>query len=258
MPSGELIFANVLDIRQRGAEGDMANGLVYVLSLPARAFPFTVVRDWKAPTGYLAEEVQLTAPSNRVAYTVGPRPAYMLGTMDLTHFETVVEDAVFEELGGYVASFMLDGEVLGQTEFQVVLQAAPEKLPKEFEDGLKKADVIWAGVEYEGREVTAPVWFVYRNGKIYLLSSIEPSLEEQSVPGLPDAEELVVVTRRKYRDTRLDRFHASVRILEGEEWEQVAQLLVDRRRSRAGPPGDAINRWRGTCAVAELTPIVPA
>jgi hypothetical protein len=256
MPSGELVFANVLDVRQREAEGDLVDGLVYLLSVPARALPFAVLRDWKAPTGYLAEEVQLIAPSGRVAYKIGPRPRRLLGSMDLTRFEDVVGDAVLEELGIYVASFLLGGELLGQTEFQVVLQAAPEKYGKEIEDGFKKSDVAWIGVEYQGRDVAVPAWFVYRNGKIYVLSSIEPSLDEQSIPGLPDAKDLVVVTRRKYRDTALSRFYAAARLLEGPEWEQAAKLLADRRRDRHGPPGDAIKRWRGTCVIAELTPIL--
>jgi hypothetical protein len=258
VPAGELIFANVLDVRQRAAEGEMANGLVYLLTVPSRALPFAVLRDWKAPTGYLPEEVRLVAPSGRVVYRIGPQPRWLIGSMDLTRFETVVDEATFRELGIHVASFVLAGEVLGETEFQVVLQAAPQKFGQEVEDGLKKSDVIWAGVEHQGKEVTAPVWFVYRQGKIYLLSSREPSLTEQTVPGIPDATELLVVTRRKYRDTSLERFRAAVRILEGPEWDQAAALLADRRRDRHGPPGEAIKQWRGSCVIAELTPLVPA
>jgi hypothetical protein len=255
MPVGELIFANVLDVRQRAAEGDMADGLVYLLSVPARALPFVVIRDWKAPTGYLEEEVQLIAPSGKVAYRIGPMVRRLLGTMDLTRYEDVVQDATLEEIGTYLASFLLGGELLGQTEFQVVIQA-PDKLPKEVEDGLRKSDVAWIGVEYQGKDVAVPAWFVYRNGKIHVLSSKEPTLDEQSIPGLPDATELVVITRRKYRDTSLGRFHAAVRILQGQEWEEAAKLLADRRRDRHGPPEEAIKRWRGTADIAELTPLV--
>jgi hypothetical protein len=258
VPAGELIFANVLDVRQRAAEGDMAGGLVYLLALPARALPFSVIRDWKAPTGYVPEEVQLIAPTGKVTHRIGPAAKRMLGSMDLTRIEDTVEDAFFEELGVYLASFLLAGEVLGQTEFQVVLQAAPPKLTPEVEDGLKKSDIAWMGVEYEGKDVVVPAWFVYRNSKIYVLSSIEPSLDEQSIPGLPDERELLVITRRKYRDTSLGRYHAAVRLLEGPEWDQAAALLADRRRDRHGPPGEAIKRWKGSCAIAELTPIVPA
>ncbi len=236
MPAGELIFANVLDVRQRAAYGEGADGLVYVLGIPARALPFAMIRDWKTPTGYLSEEVQLIAPSGEVAYTTGPVTQRFLGSMDLTRFDEVIDDAVFREVGVHLASFLLDGEVLGQTEIQVVLQAPSQKLPKEFEDGLKKSDVAWMGVEYQGKDVAVPVWFVYRNGKIYVLSSIEPSLVEQSVPGLPDAKEIVVITRRKYRDTSLGRFHAAVRLLEGPEWDEIAGLLADRRPASASSP----------------------
>ena len=258
MPAGELIFANVLDVRQRAAEGDLADGLVYTVAPGARVFPFAVIRDWKTPTGTIAEEVQLIAPSGDVAHRVGPKPTWMYGSMDLTRVQDIVEDASFEELGVYVASFLLAGEVLGQTEFQVVLQAAPEKLPKDIEDGLRKSDVIWVGVEYQGRDVTIPAWFVYRNGKIYVLSSLQPSLQEQTVPGLPDAKEAVIITRRKYRETSLDRFKAAVRILDGPEWGQAAALLADRRRSRVGTPADRVKAWQGSCAIAELTPLVSA
>jgi hypothetical protein len=256
VPSGELIFANVLDLRQRAAESDMANGLVYLLGLPARALPFVILRDWKTPTGYLPEEVHLVAPSGDVVHRLGPKARYFYGSMDLTHFEDVVDDAVFDQAGTHLASFILDGEVLGQTEFQVVLQAAPEKLPKEVEDGLRKSDVAWMGVEYEGKDVTIPAWFVYKGGKIYVLSSTEPSLDEQTIPGLPDTTDLVVITRRKYRDTSLQRFRANARVLEGLEWDEAAKLLADRRRDRHGPPEQAISRWRGKCAIAELTPMI--
>jgi hypothetical protein len=218
--------------------------------------PFSIVRDWKVPTGYLPEEVQLVAPNGQVVYELGPTARFFFGSMDLTRFDHTIEDAVFEHVGPYLASFLLDGEVLGQTEFQVVLQAAPDKLPKDVEDGFKKSDVVWMGVEYEGKDVTVPAWFVYRNGKIYVLSSREPSLEEQTIPGLPEAHDLVVITRRKYRDTSLQRIHVAARLLEGPEWEEGAKLLADRRRDRHGPPEDAIKRWRDSCAIAELTPVL--
>jgi len=67
-----------------------------------------------------------------------------------------------------------------------------------------------------------------------------------------------VISRRKGRDSALERFRAVSRVLDGDEWEQAAILLADRRRSRHGSPQESIERWRGTCAIAELTPLVPA
>jgi hypothetical protein len=72
------------------------------------------------------------------------------------------------------------------------------------------------------------------------------------------AKEMVVVTRRKLRETSLEEFAVAPRSLEGSEWEEAARLLVDRRRSRVGPPGESLTRWRGNCDILELTPNVPS
>ena len=76
-----------------------------------------------------------------------------------------------------------------------------------------------------------PVWFAYRQGRIYLLHCSDPEAGATD-PGLPDAPELVVVTRRKGRDTRADRFHAAVRLIEPDnpEFEGLAALLADQAR----------------------------
>jgi hypothetical protein len=140
----------------------------------------------------------------------------------------------------------------------VFVQVSPSKLPKDTEDGLRKSDVIWVGVESNGRRRTVPAWFAYKNGKIYVLSKKEPGPEEQTIPGATTAKEMVVVTRRKGRDTSLEEFTAAPRLLQGPEWEEAAKALVDRRRSRVGPPGDSLARWRGSCDILELTPNVPA
>lgn len=276
MPVGELVFANLVDRRVFEAQGETAPGGIYLTGLPSRTLPFVAYRSWKVPTGYVAEEIRLTAPSGLTAYRWGPKTRWMRGSMDLTEEADEIEDAVLREVGQYLASFIVEGQVLGEIEVPVYLQAAPEKLPKEIEDGLKRSDVIWVGLEEgpaedgggllkvlsrrktEARPRMIPSWFVYRNGKIYVLSRTEPAFDEQTVPGVPGAQEVLVVTRRKGRETSLDRFRASVRVLPpGPEWEQAAGWLADKRKSRAGPPGDSIKRWRDTCAIAELTPVIP-
>jgi hypothetical protein len=254
MTVGELISAAVVDQRVWNAYGERASDGVYLVGQPGPALPFVLLRAWKVPTGFVSEEVRLVGPSGRTLYRWGPEVRRMKGAMDLTIELDTVTDAVLEETGTYLASFILDDQILGEVEFPVYVQAAAQKLPKEIEDGLRKSDVIWVGTRVNGHRRMAPVWFAYRNGKIYLLSKREPGTEEQSVPGVPDARELVVVTRRKGRDTSLDEFTAAQRTLEGPEWEDAAKLLVDRRRSRVGPPADSIGRWRGNCDIVELTP----
>jgi hypothetical protein len=213
-------------------------------------------RVWDAYQETAPDGVYLVGPPGRTLYRWGPEVRRMRGAMDLTTEVDRIDDAVLDETGTFVASFILEGEVLGEIEFPVYVQAAAQKLPKETEEGLRKSDVIWVGTRVNGHKRMAPVWFAYKEGKVYVLSSRDPDLQEQQVPGVPDAQELVVVTRRKGRDTSLEEFSAAQRLLEGPEWENAAKMLVDRRRSRVGPPQDSLARWRGKVDIVELTPNV--
>jgi hypothetical protein len=257
MTLGELISAAVVDKRVWDAYGENASDGVYLVGRPGPALPFVLFRAWKVPTGYVSEEVRLVGPSGRTLYRWGPEVRRMKGAMDLTVELDVVTDTVLDETGTFLASFILGDEVVGELEFPVYVQAAAPKLPKETEEGLRKSDVIWVGTRVNSHEQLAPVWFAYKDGKIFVLSKPD-NTDEQKVPGVPDAQELIVVTRRKGRDTALQEFNAAQRVLEGPEWEAAAKLLVDRRRSRVGPPEESIQRWRGSCDIVELTPNVPA
>ena len=265
MTVGELVFANVVDQRVWTIDGERGSTGIYLLGVPGRALPFTVSRAWKVATGTVAEEIHFYGPSGRLVHRWGPQVRRMLGSMDLTVEADTMDDASFAEAGTYLVSFVLDGEIVGEIEVPVQVQAAPTKLPKEIEDGLKRSDIIWVGVEANGRRKTIPAWFTYRNGKILVLSKRDPGPEEQTIPGVPNAHELLVITRRRAsspetrgRDTALEEFHAAARVLQGPEWEEAAKALVDRRRSRLGPPADSLERWRGSCDIVELTPNVPA
>jgi hypothetical protein len=256
VPRAELVFANVLDRSVLESEGESGTPVVYTISIPGRCLPFTAVRYWKAPQGYVEEHVELVAPSGRTAYRTGDRVRRMIGQMNLTRVAEEIEDAVLEEAGIYAASFLIDGEVQGQVEFQVVL-TSPGAVPADVEDAIKKSDVLWVGVESNGRDRTLPVWFAYQGGRIYVLHAEDRDAGEQQIPGLPDAVELVVVTRHKYRETRAGRFHAAVRLVESDspEFDGLASALADRRRDRHGPPEEAIRKWKSSsCVIAELTP----
>ena len=248
--------AAVVDQRVWETQGNTSPDGVYLVGRPGPALPFVLFRAWKVPVGFVNEEIRLIGPSGRTIFRWGPEVRRMVGAMDHTTEIDTVEDAVFDETGTYVASFILDGEIVGELDFPVNVQAAPAKLDKDTEDGLKKSDVAWIGTDQGGRRKTVPAWFAYKNGKILVVSQRQHGPEEQTVPGVPDAHELVVVTRRKGRDTSLDEFTAAQRKLEGAEWEEAAKVLVDRRRSRMGPPGEALVRWRGACDIVELTPNV--
>ena len=134
---GELVAAAVVDERVWDAYGANASDGVYLVGQPGPALPFVLFRAWKVPTGFVSEEIRLIGPSGRTIHRWGPEPRRMVGAMDLTTEVDTVEDAVFDETGLFVASFMLNGEIVGEIEVPVYVQASPVKLSKDTEDGLK-------------------------------------------------------------------------------------------------------------------------
>ena len=256
MDLGDLVFANVIDDRVRASAGDEGPPGIYCPGIPGVALPFTVIHHWKAPTGLVTLDIRFTSPSGKEVPGTGPQVRRMLGMMDLTRLEDHMEHARFAEGGMHLATFVLDGEIASQREFEVFLQAPATSLPKEVEDGLKRSDVIWVGVEHEGRDIAAPTWFAYQQGKIYVLADQQRAAGEQFVPGIP-GDDLVVITRRKGRDTSLGRFHAAVRTFSpgDPDYDRLAGVLADRRRSRNGAPQESIARWKQAgVLIAELTP----
>src|SRR4029079_7389152 len=159
----------------------------------------------------------------------------MAGMFGLTTEVDQVANALFDETGLYVASFVIDDQVIGEIEVPVYVQSEPPKLEKDVEDGLKKSDVIWVGARVGGKLQTVPAWFAYKNGRIYVLSQPEPGPAEQTSRGVGTAKEFVVITRRKLRDTALNELTASGRVLDGPAWEDAAKVLADRPRCATAP-----------------------
>ena len=145
--AGELVAAAVVDARVWDAQGNMSPDGIYLTGQPGPALPFVMFRAWKIPVGTVLEEVRLFGPSGRMVFRWGPEYRQMRGMFDLTTEVDEVPQAVFDETGTYVASFVVDEQVLGEIEVPVYVQASPEKLDKGIEEGLKKSDVIWVGVD---------------------------------------------------------------------------------------------------------------
>src|SRR5918992_4191595 len=135
MTLGELISAAVVDKRVWDAYGENASDGVYLVGQPGPALPFVLYRAWKVPTGYVSEEIRLVGPSGRTLYRWGPAVRRMKGSMDLTIEVDTVTDAVLEESGTYLASFIIDDEILGELEFPVYVQQSAQRLSKETEEG---------------------------------------------------------------------------------------------------------------------------
>src|SRR6266540_4356787 len=155
MTVGELVFASVVDQRVYDVQSERASNGVYLLGVPGRALPFVLYRAWKIGTGTVTESVDFYGPSGRLVYRWGPVVRRMLGMMDLTEERDLVEDAQFDETGMFIVSFAVEDEIVGEIECPVFVQPAPAKLPKDIEDGLRGSDVIWVGLDQNGKSDAA-------------------------------------------------------------------------------------------------------
>ena len=120
---GKLVAAAIVDERVWQTQGDMAPDGVYLTGQPGPALPFVLYRAWKVGVGIVEEEVRMYGPSGRMVWRWGPVPRRMNGMFDLTTEIDLVPNGVFDETGTYVASFILDGQVVGEIELPVYVQA---------------------------------------------------------------------------------------------------------------------------------------
>jgi hypothetical protein len=118
-PVGELVAAAVVDQRVWDTDGANAADGIYLTGQPGPALPFVLFRAYKVPVGFVQEEIRLFGPSGRMIWRWGPEIRRMAGMFDLTTLVDPIHDAVFDETGTYVASFIVDDQILGEIELPV-------------------------------------------------------------------------------------------------------------------------------------------
>lgn len=122
------------------------------------------------------------------------------------------------------------------------------------EEGLKRSDIMWLSVDTDPGGKPVPCWFLYTRDKRLFVLSGEP---EQRIPFASQVKAAHVITRWKGRDAQMVEFDAKVRAItaaDGEEFNEVAQLLVNKRQSVRGSAADTIQSWLRDGAILELTP----
>lgn len=122
------------------------------------------------------------------------------------------------------------------------------------DEGLKRSDIIWVTLDSDPDSRPVPCWFLYTKDKRLFVLSGE---REQTLVGANRASSAHVVTRWKGRDARMAEFDAAVRAItgaEGEEFREVAGLLVAKRQSVRGTTDENIKDWMLNGVILELTP----
>ena len=232
--------------------------------LPGVARPIAVVRDYQGPQGAQVEYFILRDSQGREMVRSDRRRIQLTGEMFEDRFVDVISHVRFERGDEHQISFFInDDEVATIPVFvESGLGGDPAIAAKEtFNKAVSKGAVVWVTVPLAQRvkygrkqyrtEHEQPVWYVWTDGKIYVLDG--PT--EQQVPGLPQAETVKLTARSKDLRSRVADIPATVAVIpnDSERFDVIGRMALGRRLNL--PDGDgALERWRSKCTLVELTP----
>lgn len=254
--SVQLMSAMAYD-RSTFQETGVADPVIQVLGeLPGFSQPFNVNRVYKGPQGMSEEVILLLDPQDRVIWQRPGRYIELRGEMfeDLFRMQ-VKEDVEIASTDEHTLVFLVDGAEAGRVP---VFIDAPESLVATgvlgdaAEESLKKGALVWLTIpQPDGSSVTRPAWYVQRGRTLFVVKGGR----EQQLPGLEDADEVTLIVKSKDVKATIGEVPAKVRVLEqgSDETEQILALgLGNRLNLHDGE--HALERWRSTCTVVELTP----
>jgi hypothetical protein len=223
--------------------------------LPAGTQPFGVNRVYKGAQGMYEEVLVLADPDGIVLWESQPRRIELRGQMFEDLFRRQVRERIeVASTREHALGFLIDGEVVGRipvfidapdsaTAAGVVLDAA--------EVALKKGSIVWLSIpQRDGSTVQRPAWYVQQGQKLFVVKGGA----EQELPGLEDAREVTLHVKSKDVKAAIGEYRAAVRVVtDAEEFERIAGLGMGTRLNLKDGEG-ALQRWKDTCTVVELTP----
>jgi hypothetical protein len=140
---------------------------------------------------------------------------------------------------------------IGWTEYAQALGSSTTSAA--VQESLKKSTIIWLRwSDADGDERSMPVWFLYdsKADRIFVLSGER----QQTIPGAENLREVTVVLRWKGKNAQVAELPASVRVISsGEEWDEIAEKVAEKRLNIPGLPEDTARRWRDECVLLELS-----
>lgn len=268
MARADLHYALAVDreiLEAASVDPSLLDPVVRVPSgLPGQARPFVVVRDYQGPVGYYTERFEIVDAKGREVYRSGIRRLKLRGEMFEDRFTDQVGGLLFDDPDEHQLRFFIDDDPVGQVPvfLESGLGGDPRLAAEEtFKKAVGKGEIIWITVPVTGQRGrgastyatnTYPVWFLTQGSKIYVLTG--PG--EQDVQGLTQATEVEITARSKDHRSRVSRVPAAVRVLpKDDEWTKLAQSATPKRLNLPDKTYEAaVERWRETCEIVELTP----
>ncbi len=222
-----------------------------------RVAPFQVRRSYTGPGGWYTESMALLAPNGDVAWRGHKRNITLRGANKIDTFVDVVDDAVVTSADDHELVFLLGAaQEVGRVPVAILDEDPPyadASGSAVLAEALKKGTVVWIDVPgtdgTAGRPVAA--WYGTLDGRVYVLCGGA----EQRIPGLAEADTVILSARSKELQSLVSRVEASARVVPPADplFNRVVPVLLPRRLNlRDGEA--AADRWRKECTLVELTP----
>jgi hypothetical protein len=226
-----------------------------------RVAPFLVRRSYTGAGGWYREAMALLAPNGDVAWRSGEQPITLRGSNKIDTFSDEVHGVVVDSDQDHELVLLVGGDEVGRVPLAILDEDPPYPTGSDaavLDEALKKSTVVWIEVPGEGGTGprAVPAWYGTLDGRVYVLTGGS----EQHIPGLAEADRVVLVARSKELQSLVAEVEASARVVPPGDplFARVVGVLLPRRLNLRD--GDqAAERWRKECTLVELTPsAIPA
>lgn len=223
--------------------------------LPGMAQAFEIARVYKGSQGRVEELVAIADPAGTIIWQSPTRVLELRGEMFEDLFRTQVDERLeLTSTDEHTLVIYIDGRLTARLPIFV---HAPDSargngvFDEAAQAALKKSALCWLTIPQKGGgDVTRPAWYIQQGTSIFVLKGET----EQRLPGLEDTSSVTITVKSKDVKATIGTTQADVRIVtDDEEFERIAALgLGTRLNLKDG--NDALQRWKDTCVLAELTP----
>ena len=251
----KLMSAMAYDLVSNEETG-VADPVIRVLGeLPSGSQPFGVHRIYKGAQGMYEEVLSIADPGDRIIWESTPRRIELRGEMYEDLFRRTVDERIdITSVGEHTLLFYLDGQIAGRVP---VFIDAPESvqaagvLMEASEVALKKGSLLWLTIpQSDGSSLSRPAWYVQQGQKLFVLKGDK----EQELPGLEHAKRVMITVKSKDIKATIGELQAAVRVVDdADEFERIANLGLGTRLNIQDGEA-ALQRWKDTCTIVELTP----
>ncbi|MDX1659686.1 MAG: pyridoxamine 5'-phosphate oxidase family protein, partial [Nitriliruptorales bacterium] len=166
-------------------------------------------------------------------------------------------DIRIESADEHTLVFLLGNEEIGRIP---VFIDAPQSLrsagvvDEAMETALKKGSILWLTIpQPDGTTAHRPAWYVQQGQQLFVIKGGD----EQELPHLENNNRVSMTVKSKDVQAAIAEVDAEVRVVDNdsEEFEKIATLGLGTRLNLPDGQG-ALERWKETCVMVELTPQV--